>query len=206
MMVSPPLKSPDPPIPATARPMTKAVEDGATAHTREPISKIKTKMKKMIWKFDSQLVFEVSRELCRVTCLCIIELVYLSNDGGAGTSNEYKSGLGISLQRKNLHSNKVCTPVPTNVSNSVEVRGHHWNSLELLSAHDNELSINNRLTVTIILTSKLYRNPTRVTDKISNEACFPTKNSCFVSSGISWLILLLESGLEPASDLPPGVS
>jgi hypothetical protein len=48
MMISPPLKIPDPPIPATARPMTKAVEDGATAHIREPISKMKTKMKNVI--------------------------------------------------------------------------------------------------------------------------------------------------------------
>lgn len=49
MMVKPPLKRPDPPIPATARPITRAVDVGATAQTREPTSKMKTKMKKVIY-------------------------------------------------------------------------------------------------------------------------------------------------------------
>jgi hypothetical protein len=44
-IAKPPVKSPDPPIPAIALPIIKAVEDGATPHTREPISKITTNMK-----------------------------------------------------------------------------------------------------------------------------------------------------------------
>lgn len=48
-MVNPPLKSPDPPMPATARPMTRAVEDGATAQSKEPISNMKTNMKNVIY-------------------------------------------------------------------------------------------------------------------------------------------------------------
>jgi hypothetical protein len=61
MIVNPPLNSPEPPIPATARPIINAVDEGAVAQTREPISKIATKMKKVIWMhlMISQATWEV---------------------------------------------------------------------------------------------------------------------------------------------------
>lgn len=49
-MISAPLKSPDPPIPATARPMTRAVDDGAKPHTKEPISKMDMNTKNVVYE------------------------------------------------------------------------------------------------------------------------------------------------------------
>lgn len=47
-IVNPPLKRPAPPIPATARPIIKAVEEGATPQINEPISKMTTNMKNVV--------------------------------------------------------------------------------------------------------------------------------------------------------------
>ena len=46
--VMPPVKRPADPRPAIARPTTRAVDVGATAHTSEPTSKINNAIKKTI--------------------------------------------------------------------------------------------------------------------------------------------------------------
>lgn len=46
-IVRPPLKSPEPPIPATARPIMNAADVGATAHKREPTSKMAMNARKV---------------------------------------------------------------------------------------------------------------------------------------------------------------
>jgi hypothetical protein len=48
IIVTAPVKRPAPPIPATARPIMKAVEEGATPQIREPSSKMEMKVKKVI--------------------------------------------------------------------------------------------------------------------------------------------------------------
>jgi hypothetical protein len=48
-IVNAPLNSPEPPIPATARPIIRAIDEGATPHMREPISKIARNVRKVIW-------------------------------------------------------------------------------------------------------------------------------------------------------------
>ena len=48
IIVSIPFISPEPPIPATARPTISMLEEVATPHNREPISKRTTKAKKVL--------------------------------------------------------------------------------------------------------------------------------------------------------------
>jgi len=49
IIVNAPLNNPEPPIPATARPIIRAIDEGATPQMREPISKIARNVMKVIW-------------------------------------------------------------------------------------------------------------------------------------------------------------
>ena len=60
MMVKPPAKTPETPMPATALPMMRKLDHGATAHMRDPISKMLKKAMKVHLRLNCVYSFPTS--------------------------------------------------------------------------------------------------------------------------------------------------